>query len=61
MPLSLMLDDVIDVANPHISKIHETGNQFTFLLTFFLPSEGIPPHTVAKPGEVVMTTTFTIP
>ena len=50
LPLNLVLDGVIDVANPHISKIYENGNSYKFLLTFFLPSEGIPPHSVAKPG-----------
>ena len=60
LPLNLVLDNVIDIANPHISKVGEDGNSFEFLLTFFLPSEGIPPHTSAKPGEAIMMSSFVI-
>ena len=41
---------VIDIANPHITLINKSENKYSYVLTFFLPSEGIPPGTIARPG-----------
>mgnify|MGYP006995468543 CR=1 FL=1 len=48
--LGLALGGDIDIANPHISLILKSNNSYSFLLSFFLPSEGIHPDREAKAG-----------
>ena len=42
----------VDVANPHISLVNynHSKNEYTFFLSFFLPSEGVPHGTQVKAG-----------
>ena len=41
--MGLVLGGDIDIANPHISLVSKSGNNYEFTLTFFLPGEGISP------------------
>lgn len=52
IPFSLGGDE--DLANPHISLMSydASNNAYNFLLTFFLPSEGVTPGSEIRAGEM---------
>lgn len=49
-----------DLANPHISLMsHDASkNAYNFLVTFFLPSEGVTPGSQVRAGEMTALVTI---
>lgn len=52
--LKLNIDGLIDIANPHVTLLKNSGKSYKYLLTFFIPGEamhhGVGAH--VKPGEM---------
>ena len=59
--MGLALGNDADLANPHITLKKKNSNAYEFVLTFFLPGEGIKPDVQAKGGESIVYTSFTYP
>lgn len=59
--MGLSLGSDIDIANPHITLMKRSANSYDFVMTFFLPSEGIKPDYMARAGEAIVYSSFVYP
>ncbi len=62
LPIPFVFDQVVDLANPHISMMsYDGGSSYIFWVSFFIPSEGVKPGSGASAGEFTALTMITWP